>query len=40
MVLVLFADGNERMREARMIHLEEFKRRIGKIDKGFYASKQ
>lgn len=39
-VLILFADGKEMMREARMVHLVEFKRKIGKIYEGFYASGQ
>lgn len=39
-VLILFADGKEMMREARFVHIEEFKEKIRKIYKGFYSSDQ
>ena len=39
-VLILFADGKEMMREARIVHMEEFKRKIGKIYEGFHPSDQ
>lgn len=34
-VLILFADGKEIMREARFVHVEEFKEKIRKIYEGF-----
>lgn len=37
-VLLLFADGKEMMREARFVHVEEFKKKVHKIYKGFYSS--
>lgn len=37
-VLVLFADGKEVLREARFVHLDEFRRKIDKIQEGFYSS--
>ena len=39
-VLILFADGKEMMREARFVHVEEFKEKIKKIYEGFYSSDQ
>ncbi|MGK7379153.1 thioredoxin family protein [Planococcus sp. 1R117A] len=36
-VLVLFADGKEILREARFVHMEEFKRKVEKIYSGFYS---
>jgi thioredoxin-like negative regulator of GroEL len=36
-VLVLFADGKEILREARFVHVDEFKRKIEKIYAGFYS---
>ncbi|WP_342527366.1 thioredoxin family protein [Chryseomicrobium sp. FSL W7-1435] len=39
-VLILFADGKEMMREARFVHVEEFKEKIRKIYEGFYSSDQ
>lgn len=39
-VLILFADGKEMLREARIVHVEEFKRKIGKIYEAFYSSDQ
>lgn len=39
-VLILFADGKEMMREARFVHVEEFKGKVRKIYEGFYSSDQ
>ena len=36
-VLVLYADGKEILREARFVHVDEFKRKIEKIYSGFYS---
>lgn len=36
-VLLLFADGKEMVREARFVHVEEFKMKVSKIYEGFYA---
>lgn len=36
-VLVLFADGKEILREARFVHVEEFRRNIEKVYSGFYS---
>lgn len=36
-VLILFADGKEMVREARFVHVEEFKMKVSKIYEGFYA---
>ncbi|WKA49653.1 hypothetical protein QWY22_12150 [Planococcus liqunii] len=35
-VLILFADGKEMQRDARFVHMEEFKERVGKMYKGYY----
>jgi hypothetical protein len=35
-VLLLFIDGKEALREARFVHLEEFKRKIGKMYEAFF----
>ncbi|WP_240033961.1 thioredoxin family protein [Planococcus salinus] len=39
-VLVLFADGKEIMREARFVHVDEFRRKIDKIYGGYHSSDQ
>ncbi|WP_240611942.1 thioredoxin family protein [Planococcus halotolerans] len=36
-VLILFADGKEMLREARFVHVEEFKLKVSKIYEGFYS---
>lgn len=39
-VLILFADGKEMLREARFVHVEEFKMKVSKIYDGFHSSDQ
>ncbi|XKE94402.1 thioredoxin family protein [Metaplanococcus flavidus] len=39
-VLILFADGKEMLREARFVHVDEFKMKVSKIYEGFYSSDQ
>ncbi|MCM3609992.1 thioredoxin family protein [Planococcus sp. MERTA32b] len=34
-VLILFTDGKEMLREARFVHVEEFKMKVSKIYEGF-----
>ncbi|WP_241536017.1 thioredoxin family protein [Indiicoccus explosivorum] len=36
-VLILFADGKEVLREARFVHIEEFRQRISKIHEGYIS---
>lgn len=37
-VLILFADGKEMLREARFVHVEEFKLKVSKIYEGFNSA--
>lgn len=35
-VLILFMDGKEMLREARIVHLDEFQIKVSKIHNGYY----
>jgi hypothetical protein len=36
-VLLLFADGKEMQRDARFVHIEEFREKIRKMYEGYYS---
>lgn len=36
-VLILFAEGKEMVREARIVHMEDFRKKISKIYNGYYG---
>ncbi|MGK7378306.1 thioredoxin family protein [Planococcus sp. 1R117A] len=36
-VLILFADGKEMQRDARFVHIEEFREKTRKLYEGYYS---
>lgn len=39
-VLILFANGKEMLREARFVHVEEYRNKVSRIYEGFHSSDQ